>query len=586
MPRAISHIDAEAVADVDVRATYRRLLGYTRPFLGYFLISIIGFALFAASQPAFAMLMEVFLRALNGEYVDGVWFIPALCVGIALLRGVGGYLGNYYMGKAGAGIVHNIRCDLFGSLIYLPMQFYDTHKTGNLVSLFTYNATALTQSVTRAITIFVREGLTIIALFAYMIYSNWQLTMIFLLLGPPLALVIAWIGKRIKKLGKGIQASMADINHVSNELLGSVRMVKSAAGEQRAIEQFSEASQNTRRVLQKMTKTTSIYTPVMQMLVVMAMAVVMYVVLQVKDTMEIEKLIAYVTAAALLPKPVRSLSGIYAQILQGVVAAEEIFSYVDREREKDDGQIDADRLRGKVRFDRVSFTYAPNDEHVLNDISFVIEPCKTVALVGKSGSGKSTVASLLSRFYTPTSGRIAIDDIAIDDYRLSSLREHIAIVSQHVSLFNDTVRANILYGCERCTEDQMIDAAKAANAHDFICSLANGYDTVVGEDGSMLSGGQRQRIAIARALLRDAPILILDEATSALDNESEALIQSALEDIMRGRTTLVIAHRLSTVQDADEILVLGEGRILERGGHDALIALGGEYAKMVQRDFS
>ena len=266
MPRAIIDIDRKVLDDVDVPTTYWRLLGYVRPFLAYLSISIFGFLLFALSQPAFAMLLEVLLRAIDGEYVDGILFIPAACVGIALVRGIGSYLGNYYMGKLGAGVVHSIRCDLFSNLVYLPMQFFDNNKTSNLISLFTYNATALTQSVTRAFTTVVRDGLTVVALLGYMVYVNWKLTMVFLLIGPLIGLVIGWVGKRVKKLGKGIQTSMADINHVAGEIFTSLRLVKGSVQEEQAIDRFADASQNTRRLLQKMTKTTAIYTPMMQML--------------------------------------------------------------------------------------------------------------------------------------------------------------------------------------------------------------------------------------------------------------------------------------------------------------------------------
>ena len=318
--------ESSAVADpsaLDVRATYFRLLGYAVPFLSYFLFSVFGFALFAISMPMLPALLEQFLDAINDNFEHPLWMIPVWCIGIGLLRSLGSYLGNYYMGKAGAGVVHAIRCEPFERLVRLPMGFFDQNKTGNLVSLFTYNATALTQSVTKAITVIVRDGFVVIALSAYMFYMNWKLTLIFLLVGPLVAIVIAWVGKQIKKLGKGIQASMAEINHVANEMFGSIRDVKSAASEMNAADRFSEASQSTRRNLVKMTKVTAIFAPVMQLLVIVALAVVMYVALLVRDTMDANALAAYIAAAGILPKHAKSLASVYSQILQGVVAADE-----------------------------------------------------------------------------------------------------------------------------------------------------------------------------------------------------------------------------------------------------------------------
>jgi subfamily B ATP-binding cassette protein MsbA len=570
----------------DATGPYKRILKYLLPFTSYFLIAFFGFGLFAISQPGFAVLMEAFVRALDGEYIDGLYLIPTACVAIALMRGIGSYLGSYYMSKASANVVHTIRCELFTNLVSLPINFYDNNKSGRLVSLFTYNTNVMTSAVTQALTTVVREGLTVIALFAYLFYQNFQLTLVFFLLGPPLALAISWIGKKIKIFGRGIQETVGELNHVSAEVFSGIRLVKSSVGENDANNRFQAVSHTTKKLSLRMAKVSSIYTPMMQMMIVMVMALVMYIVLLSRGTMESAELIAYVTAAALLPKPIRSLSSVHPQILQAIVAAEEVFKHIDLEKEMDTGVVDNIELKGDIRFVDVSFGYEGTDKQVLRDISFTADAGKTIALVGRSGGGKSTLVNIVPRFYEVSTGEVLLDGVALPQYSLAFLRKNVAIVSQQVTLFNDTIAANIAYGITDASAEAIQAAAIAANADEFICELENGYQTIVGENGVLLSGGQRQRLAIARAILRDARILILDEATSALDNESEVKVQDALDRVMKDRTTIVIAHRLSTVEHADNILVLDEGRIVEQGNHAELMSANGLYSRMVQRDFA
>jgi len=565
---------------------YPRLFKYFRAYSGCFLLAFLGYFLFALSQPAFAILMEAFVRALDGEYVDGLYLIPAACIAIAFMRGIGSYLGSYYMSKGGANVIHKMRCELFENIIALPLSFFDTGKSGRLVSLFTYNTNVMTKATSQAVTILVREGLTVIALFSYLFYKNAQLTLVFFLLGPPLAWAIFWIGRKIKKYGFGIQDSVADLNHVSSEVFSGIRLVKSSVGEGLAKIRFSNISLKTKKLGLRLAKISSIYTPMMQMMIVIAMALVMYIVLLSRGTMEAAELIAYVTAAGLLPKPIRSLSSVHPQILQAMVAAEEVFYHIDLEKEKDNGSVENVKVMGNLIFKNVSFFYESNEKYILNDISFEVKAGQTLAIVGRSGGGKSTLVNLISRLYSTCSGSVCLDSICIEKYCLPFLRKNIATVSQQVSLFNDTIFANIGYGVEDVTSADVEAAAIAANADEFIRNLNDGYQTIVGENGVMLSGGQRQRLAIARAILRNAKVLILDEATSALDNESEVKVQDALEKVMEGRTTIVIAHRLSTVEHADNIIVVDKGRIVEQGNHAALMLEGGLYAKMVQRDFS
>ena len=564
----------------------QRILKYLLPFSTYFLIAFFGFLLFAISQPGFAVLMEAFVRALDGEYVDGLYIIPLGCIGIALLRGLGSYLGNYYMSKASANVVHRIRCELFSNLVALPLSFFDENKSGRLVALFTYNTGVMVNFATQALTTIVREGLTVIALFTYLFYQNFQLTLVFFILAPPLGLAISWIGKKIKTLGRGIQESIGEFNHVSTEVFSGIRLVKSTSGEGKANARFHNASDTAKKIGLKLAKVSSIYTPLMQMLIVMAMALVMYIVLLSRGTMEAAELIAYVTAAGLLPKPIRSLSAVHPQLLQAVVAAEEVFKHIDFAQELDAGNVSDVELSGNLSFKQVVFSYQSSDKPVLNNMNFDVTAGQTLAVVGRSGGGKSTLVNLIPRFYELDAGEITLDGLPITDYRLGFLRRNIATVSQQVTLFNDTILANIAYGVDDATPEDIKAAAIAANADEFIQALSDGYQTMVGENGVMLSGGQRQRLAIARAILRDAKVLILDEATSALDNESEVKVQEALEKVMLGRTTIIIAHRLSTVEHADNIIVVDDGRIVEQGNHAELMGNNALYSRMVQRDFS
>ncbi|NNM11743.1 MAG: ATP-binding cassette domain-containing protein, partial [Pseudomonadales bacterium] len=433
--------------------------------------------------------------------------------------------------------------------------------------------------------IIVREGLTVIALFAYLIYKNPQLTLIFLILGPPLALIIRWVGVKVKRFGHGIQLTVGELNHVVSEVFSGIRLVKSSVAERQSKGRFHDVSSDTKKLGMKLAKVNSIYAPLMQMMIIVAMAIVMYVVLYFRDMMDPAALIAYVTAAALLPKPIRSLSSVHPQLLQGVVAAQEVFEHIDKEKERNTGKLSSPAIEGEIEFKDVVFFYDEESAPVLKKVSFVAPRGSTIALVGRSGGGKSTLVNLIPRFYDAGEGEIKIDGVNLREYSLDFLRKNIAIVSQNVNLFNASIADNIAFGLEQVEITEIKRAAQVANADEFIRELPDGYETMVGENGVLLSGGQRQRLAIARAILRNAPILIMDEATSALDNESEVKVQLALEKVMQDRTTLVIAHRLSTVEHADEILVLEGGEIVERGSHQQLMSRNDVYARMVQRDF-
>lgn len=566
---------------------YLRLLKYVLPYWGAFAISIVGFVLFASSQPMLADMLKHFLDALqkpNDTKFLGfslVLGVPLLVVLIAVYQGIGSFLGNYYLAKVARGVVHDLRCALFDNLLTLPNRYFDKHNSGHLISRITYNVTMVTGAATDAIKVVIREGLTVVFLFGYLLYSNWKMTLVLVAILPFIAVLVSKASKKFRKQSKKIQVAMGDVTHVASETIQGYRVVRSFGGESYETERFHKASADNMNRSLGMTRTQSIYTPVLQLVIYIGMAVLMYLVLYLRGDASPGELIAYITAAGLLPKPIRQLSEVSATIQKGLAGAESIFEQLDVEPEVDTGSVEMDRVTGRLEVRNLSFTYPETDRQVLNDISFSAEPGQMIALVGRSGSGKSTLANLIPRFYGHEIGNILLDGVDINDYRLRNLRRHISQVTQNVTLFNDSVANNIAYGDLAGAPRADIEAAAAdAYAKEFIDQLPQGLDTQVGENGVLLSGGQRQRLAIARALLKNSPLLILDEATSALDTESERHIQAALDQVMKGRTTLVIAHRLSTIEKADMILVMDAGRIVERGTHAQLLALNGYYSRL------
>ena len=563
---------------------FKNISSYLRGSNISLLLALVGFLLFALSQPAFAMLMESFVRALDGEFVDNLYVIPVACISIALMRGIGSYFGNYYMSKVSASVIHLVRCDLFSNIIQLPIRFFDNNKSGRLVSLFTYNTNLMVTATTQSLTTIIREGLTVIALIFYLLFISVKLTMIFVLLGPPIALAIIWIGKKIKRHGYNIQSSVAELNHIASEAFLGIRQVKSSVNENKTSQKFKNISMISKKALLKLEKVSAIYTPFMQVMVIIVMAMVMYIVLLSRGSLDSAQLIAYITAASLLPKPIRSLSAVHPHLLQAAVAADEVFKHISFSKEDDDGIIDNVSIKGDIVFDEVSFSY-DDSKKILDNINFNLKAGDSLAIVGSSGGGKSTLVNLIPRFYLPQSGEIKIDGININKFKLNFLRDNMAIVSQNIMLFNDSIKNNISYGFSCASDEDIFRASKLAHLDDFVSSLSDGFETIVGENGVTLSGGQRQRIAIARAILSNAKILILDEATSALDNESEAKIQSALNFIMKDRTTIIIAHRLTTIENSNQIIVIEDGKIIEQGAHNELLNNNGSYSRMIRRDF-
>jgi subfamily B ATP-binding cassette protein MsbA len=569
---------------------YLRLLGYVKPYWRTFAISILAMVITAATEPLLPALLKPML---DGTFIHKdntiIKLAPLLILVIFFVRGITSFVGTYAIGWVGNKVVMDLREEMFRKLLTLPTQFYDNHATGNLISKLIYNVTQVTAAATNIVTITVRDTIIIIGLLGWLFYLNWKLTLLSLLMAPFIAITIRIINARLRGASRDSQRAMGDITQVIEESITAHKVVKLFGGQQYESSRFGDKANWVRRYIMKQAMAGAANVPIVQMIAAVALSIIVYLatVQSRSDETTVGGFLSFIAAMLMLTAPIKRLTGVSESLQRGLAASESIFELLDTPGEPDTGKTAIERANGQIEFKHVSLSYQQEDRPALRDISLEIPAGQSVALVGASGSGKSTMANLIPRFYQPTSGCITLDGYDLTDLTLDSLRANIALVSQEVILFNDTVAANIAYGQMReVPEAEIIAAAHAAHAMEFINEMPQGLSTLVGERGVKLSGGQRQRIAIARAILKNAPILILDEATSALDSESERHVQAALETLMQGRTSLVIAHRLSTIERVDRIVVLQKGEIVETGTHRELLVKNGIYAQLHRIQFS
>jgi len=577
--------------DFSTLQTFKRLWPTIKPFKAGLVVSGIALVLNALADSGLIYLLKPLLDDGFGKANNSFLKIMAfVVVGMIILRGITNFISNYCLAWVSGKVVMTMRRRLFKHLMFMPVSFFDRNSTGKLLSRITYDSEMIASSSSGSLITIVREGAYIISLLAVMFYTSWELTLVLFVIGPIIAVLITIVSKIFRKLSKNLQDSMGELTATTEQMLKGHKVVLSFGGQLVEEERFNKVSNNMRRKGMKMVTADSISDPVVQIIASLALAAVLFLAttpLIAEDNLSAGSFTVVFSSMLAMMRPLKSLTNVNSQFQRGMAACQTLFAILDLEPEKDNGTYQAEPAKGALEFKNVSFAYQGKEELALNNISFSVPAGKTVALVGRSGSGKSTIANLVTRFYDIEQGEILLDGVNIQDYRLSNLRENCAVVSQQVHLFNDTIANNIAYAAQdKYSREEIIAAAKAAYALEFIEKLPQGFDTVIGENGASLSGGQRQRLAIARALLRNSPVLILDEATSALDTESERAIQSALDELKKDRTVIVIAHRLSTIENADEILVIDHGEIRERGDHKALLEQNGAYKQLHSMQFS
>lgn len=565
---------------------YRRLLRFAWPYKWAFFVSVIGMVLFSGTATGFAVLMRPLVDEgfVNRDPMM-IQYTPPLIIGLFLVRGIANFMSEYTIAWVSRRVIFDLRNTVFSHLLRLPNSFYDINASGNLISKLIFDVEQIASAVTQALFTIFRDGLTVVALFVWMAYLNWKLTLLFIVIAPVTALIIRTMSRRFRKTSWSIQQSMGEIAEITQEATEGHRIVKAFGGQRHEEGVFHTANERNRRQYMRKAAVSSIGMSLIQFLAAFALALVIYMAL-VAGNVTAGSFVSYITAVAWMMGPSKRLTKINEVIQTGLAAAQSAFQLLDEVIETDTGTVELQTVKGRIHYQNVGFRYPASTADAVHGVSFTVQPGQTLALVGASGSGKTTLANLLPRFYVVKHGEIFLDDININELKLANLRSHVAVVGQETLLFDDSVRNNIAYGQEHAIDETRLQSAvETAYVSEFIDKLPEGLDTRVGEKGLRLSGGQRQRIAIARALYKNAPVLILDEATSSLDTESERYVQTAMEKLMQNRTTLVIAHRLSTVERADRIVVLQHGRIVETGTHAELLARSGVYANLYRKQF-
>jgi subfamily B ATP-binding cassette protein MsbA len=570
-------------------STFRRLLGYLKHYRLGFLVAILGMIGYASVDVFFLSQFDQFIdRGITERDMSYLAMAPFVVILLFILRGIFHFVATYCLNWSGTHIVKDLRQQLFEKMLALPVSYHDKHSTGELISRITYDAEQIKQASSKALVVLIHEGAFVIGLLALMFYNSWQLSAIFLVIAPVIAVIVSHVSRRFRKISNNMQGAMGQVTSSAEQMLNGHKVILSFGGKTLEANKFSEVNNSNRRLDVKLEATRALSVSVIQIIASFALAFVIYLASfpEMLDALTPGMFTEIITSMMLLLKPLKQLTTVNSDFQKGMAAAATVFSVLDETPEQDTGTVELERVAGNIEFRHLTFSYPGHEKQVLKDINFIVKAGQTVALVGRSGSGKTTISSLLPRFYEVEQGEILLDGVNTKECTLDSLRRQIAVVSQHVVLFNDTIANNIAYGFQgELTKERLLEVAEKSHVMEFAGQMPKGLDTEIGENGVTLSGGQRQRIAIARALLRQSPVLVLDEATSALDTESERKIQAALDELLKNRTNLVIAHRLSTIENADLILVMDQGAIVERGNHHELLAQNGYYASLYKMQF-
>ncbi|MBU2916514.1 lipid A export permease/ATP-binding protein MsbA [Psychrosphaera sp. F3M07] len=569
--------------------TFKRLFQYIKPFKFVFAIAIIGMVINASIDALFISKIQTFIdEGITEQSSTVLAYAPIFVIIVFLLRGMSNYMATFGLGWVGSKIVMNLRQELYEKIMSLPVSFHDSNSTGKLISKITYDTEQLESACSKALLVMVREGAFVIGLMTIMFYHSWQLSIAILVLVPFVAVVVTYVTKRFRVISKRIQQAMGNVTRQSEQMISGHKVILAFGGQEKEKTEFQNINNHNRQQKMKMVSTSVLSVSSIQVIASFALAAVLYMASspEMLKSLTPGTFTVVITSMMTLLRPLKQLTNVNSEFQRGITAAKSVFEVLDEESESNTGTIVKDSIKGQINFKNLSFCYPNSEVQVIKNLNLEVEAGTTVALVGRSGSGKTTISNFIPRYYYPAQGQVEIDGVNINDFELSNLRSHIALVSQHVTLFNDSIAANIAYGDKKVTRAEIEHAAELAHVTEFAANMELGLDTEVGENGVLLSGGQRQRIAIARAILRNAPILIMDEATSALDTESERAIQDALDKLMKNRTSIVIAHRLSTIEKANKIIVMEQGEILEQGSHAELIQKQGAYAALHQLQFS